>query len=251
MIQASLVQLIQAWHCARLVQEGEQRLRTRYATIVRIRSDVVVGGQLWETRLQPWESMAAHVLTPGGQRHPAKSTGSCLKVSQMRASLLEREESMAGRCLAQSGGGAWLVHAEWFAAGSGREMIVLLRAIDTLAAASMRRNLSRPLHAAGWELALEQVGLQQRASRCRHVRSTISACADAFCDFDFVRAFGPPMSAYYFQESEWLCSAPGWCPRTPPEACPSQCINPSCIAFMHSRWHIPLAQLHLGLDYKT
>ena len=51
-LDAQLVQLAHAWHCVSLVEEGEQKLQKRYATIVRIRSDVVVGAQLWPTRQQ-------------------------------------------------------------------------------------------------------------------------------------------------------------------------------------------------------
>ena len=96
-----------------------------------------------------------------------------------------------------------------------RAMLRLLKGLDKLAIAAARKP-AVPLHVAVWQHVRHELGLPHAASACQHVQSTLGTCAAAFCDFDFVRAFGPPTAAYYFQESEWLCSR--GCAKAPPAA---------------------------------
>ena len=229
-VDATLLQLAQAWHCAGLVERGERTLNVRYALIGRIRADVVVGAQLWPTRLQAWAESPP--LGRGGGTPALKGCASVDGAIDFAA----REDAVVDRCIAESDQSpSWLVHAEWFDIGSREAMLRLLKGLDKLAIAAARKP-AVPLHVAVWQHVRHELGLPHAASACQHVVSTLGTCAAAFCDFDFVRAFGPPTAAYYFQESEWLCSR--GCAKAPPEACPAKCISNACLDFLHRRWRI-------------
>ena len=245
-LDAQLVQLAHAWHCVSLVEEGEQKLQKRYATIVRIRSDVVVGAQLWPTRLQPWDTASA--AAPKVPKGPPVRCRAAADAT--RTDFLAMEDASVDRCVAQSSKrGSWLIHAEWFDAGTRGEMLHLLRGIDELTSSAHHHNNSLPLHAIGWRVALKKTGLGQEATRCVHTASTLGSCAEAFCDFDFIRAVGPPTGAYFFQETEWQCAGAGTCSSKPPEVCPRECVDAACKSWMNSRWRIQQMQ-PFGLSYK-
>ena len=252
-VEAVFTQLVQSWHCARLMKLSEVRLGRRYTRVARVRTDLVVGVRLWPTRHH-------QCVTPAAGTHRIFSNGSkCATMLHDKATttaIARAEDRILNGCLKAAAAANpidWFIYSEFFAIGARDVMVeralVALDFIDSIPAPTRtptRHRLGNPLevaHAvADWLLNSSSSTSPttwcpvRKGNQYRLIFARPDVCAHALGDFDLIRAFGPPVMSYYFQESEWQCYAVD-CPS---HACFSkrECPKSDCDGFMHRRWRL-------------
>jgi len=256
--ESALIQMVQSWHCGRIIRDGEKALGKRYERVARIRSDVVVGVMHWATRYQPWVRTDQQVLDATRHRIAKGATCVAMRLGGMGA-LARAEEATLRECHAQIAGSPqhWFIFGEFHAVGVRDVMLdVVFKAVDAVAAGEreFQRSLPDCFHFAqavyDW-IARRTFDAKPTPPEWFALRpmvgSPLPACSKAIGDFDIVRAFGPPVASYYLQESEGQCSVKGTC-KGFHEVCPARCVDEACTDFMHRRWGLQRVGSH-GLHY--